>query len=54
MASDPSVAAGILQQTPCGRIASPDEIANAVLWLCSDAAYFMIGSPLVMDGGYMA
>jgi NAD(P)-dependent dehydrogenase (short-subunit alcohol dehydrogenase family) len=54
MASDPSVAAGILQQTPRGRIASPDEVANAVLWLCSDAASFMIGSPLVVDGGYMA
>ena len=54
MDSDPKVAASILQQTPRGRIASPDEIANAVLWLCSDAASFMIGSPLVVDGGYMA
>jgi NAD(P)-dependent dehydrogenase (short-subunit alcohol dehydrogenase family) len=54
MDSDPGDAGGILRQTPRGRIASPDEIANAVLWLCSDAASFMIGSPLVVDGGYMA
>jgi NAD(P)-dependent dehydrogenase (short-subunit alcohol dehydrogenase family) len=37
---------------PIGRIAEAEEIANGVLWLCSDAASFMIGHALVVDGGY--
>ena len=51
---DPKIAKEILRQTPRGRIASPDEIASSVLWLCSDGASYMIGSPLIIDGGYMA
>ena len=47
-------AAEIVRQTPRGKIAAADEIAASVLWLCSSAASFMIGSPLVIDGGYMA
>ena len=50
----PSMASEIIRQTPRGRIGSAEEIANGVLWLCSDAASFMVGSPLVLDGGYMA
>lgn len=37
-----------------GRIAEPEEIAAAVLWLCSDAASFVIGHALVVDGGIVA
>jgi NAD(P)-dependent dehydrogenase (short-subunit alcohol dehydrogenase family) len=37
---------------PIGRIAEPEEIAEAVLWLCSDAASFSVGSCLVLDGGW--
>ncbi len=37
---------------PIGRIAHPDEIANAVLWLASDAASFVVGTTLTVDGGY--
>lgn len=44
----------IIAQTPIGRIATPQEIAGGVLWLCSDASSFMLGSPLVLDGGYMS
>lgn len=36
---------------PMGRLGTPDEIAAAVLWLCSDAASFITGHPLVADGG---
>lgn len=54
MRRDSATAAEIVRQTPRGKIASANEIAEGVLWLCSDAASFMIGSPLVIDGGYMA
>jgi NAD(P)-dependent dehydrogenase (short-subunit alcohol dehydrogenase family) len=39
---------------PVGRMGEPEEIAGGVLWLCSDAASFMTGQPLVIDGGYLA
>ena len=51
---DPAAKAEILRQTPRGRIASADEVASSVLWLCSDGASYMTGSPLIVDGGYMA
>lgn len=37
---------------PIGRIASPEEIAEAALWLCSQEASFVVGHALVVDGGY--
>jgi NAD(P)-dependent dehydrogenase (short-subunit alcohol dehydrogenase family) len=39
---------------PLGRLGQPEEIANGVVWLCSDAASFLIGHCLTIDGGYMA
>jgi NAD(P)-dependent dehydrogenase (short-subunit alcohol dehydrogenase family) len=42
----------MLMNVPIGRLGRPEEIANAVLWLCSPAASFMIGHALVVDGGY--
>jgi NAD(P)-dependent dehydrogenase (short-subunit alcohol dehydrogenase family) len=54
MRRDKSIAAGILKQTPRGRIGDPDEIAAAVLWLCSGGASFAVGTVLAVDGGYMA
>lgn len=37
---------------PIGRLGSPEEIAEAVIWLCSDKSSFAIGLNLLMDGGY--
>jgi NAD(P)-dependent dehydrogenase (short-subunit alcohol dehydrogenase family) len=37
---------------PIGRIGRPEEVAEAVVWLCSDAASFVVGQNLPVDGGY--
>lgn len=37
---------------PIGRIGTPEEVAKAVVWLCSDAASFITGHSLVIDGGF--
>ena len=39
---------------PLGRIAKPEEVANAVVYLCSDGASFITGESLNVDGGYLA
>ena len=44
----------ILRDQPIGRLGRPEEIASAVLWLCSDGASFVIGHALAVDGGYTA
>jgi NAD(P)-dependent dehydrogenase (short-subunit alcohol dehydrogenase family) len=41
----------VIAQEPVGRMGTPEEIAAAVLWLCSDGAAFVVGHALVMDGG---
>jgi NAD(P)-dependent dehydrogenase (short-subunit alcohol dehydrogenase family) len=51
---DQDAAAAMIKQTPRGRIGDPTEVAAAVLWLCSNAASFAIGTVLAIDGGYMA
>jgi len=42
----------MLKDVPIGRLGRPEEIANAVLWLCSSSASFMVGHALAVDGGY--
>jgi NAD(P)-dependent dehydrogenase (short-subunit alcohol dehydrogenase family) len=43
-----------IRNQPIGRLGTPDEIAAAVLWLCSTAASFVVGAALPVDGGYTA
>jgi NAD(P)-dependent dehydrogenase (short-subunit alcohol dehydrogenase family) len=44
----------LLRAVPLGRIAEPEEIAAAVVWLCSPHASYITGSVLVADGGWLA
>jgi NAD(P)-dependent dehydrogenase (short-subunit alcohol dehydrogenase family) len=41
----------VIAQEPVGRMGRPEEIAATVVWLCSDAASFVVGSAIVVDGG---
>ena len=43
--------ARVIAQEPIGRMGRPDEIAKSVVWLCSDAASFVVGHAMVVDGG---
>ena len=53
-AIDPSALAEFLKQQPIGRMGRPEEVAAAVLWLCSDAASMVLGVALPVDGGFVA
>lgn len=50
----PAVHKFILGCHPIGRFGKPVEIAEAVVWMCSDRASFMTGQSLVLDGGFLA
>ena len=39
---------------PVGRMGQPEEVAQAVIWLCSDAASFVTAHPMAVDGGWVA
>jgi len=50
----PELDAELRRLHPIGRIAEPSEIAEAALWLCTERSSFVLGSALVVDGGYVA
>lgn len=52
--ANPQARAMIESMTPMGRMGRAEEIAEAVVWLCSDAASFITGQPLLVDGGVTA
>jgi len=51
---DPARMALMLASEPVGRMGQPEEVAEAVVWLCSDAASFVTGHTMTIDGGYVA
>ncbi|HEY5869836.1 MAG TPA: SDR family oxidoreductase, partial [Candidatus Tectomicrobia bacterium] len=52
--SNPERRARILASEPMGRVGTPEEVAEAVVWLCSDAASFVTGHTMTVDGGDVA
>jgi NAD(P)-dependent dehydrogenase (short-subunit alcohol dehydrogenase family) len=50
----PKIHEQAVRSHPMGRFGTPREIAQAVLWMCSDCASFMTGQSLVLDGGFLA
>jgi gluconate 5-dehydrogenase len=51
---DPTFKANLIARVPLGRVGSPDDLAGAVLFFCSDASSFVTGQVLTIDGGLTA
>jgi NAD(P)-dependent dehydrogenase (short-subunit alcohol dehydrogenase family) len=54
VAAIPGVEEATIERNPMGRIGEPEEVAEAVVWLCSDAASYITGVALSVDGGLAA
>jgi len=54
LSANPAIKASMEQMTPMGRMGQPEEVAGAVVWLCSDQASFVTGHAMVIDGGATA
>jgi len=52
MATQAEAIKELMKDVPIGRLGRAEEIADAVLWLCSPGASFVIGQALAVDGGY--
>lgn len=51
---DPNAEKSLVDHHPIGRLGEPEEIAQAVMWLCSNSASFIVGATLDLDGGYLS
>jgi NAD(P)-dependent dehydrogenase (short-subunit alcohol dehydrogenase family) len=51
---NPPIEQALIESNPSKRIATTDEVASAVTWLCSDEASFVTGHALAIDGGVLA
>ena len=51
---DPELEARFAARQPVGRLGTPEDVAEAVVWLCSDAAAFVTGHGMAVDGGFVA
>jgi len=51
---NPQKEAKLIAQQPFGRMGTPEEVAGTVLWLCSDAASYVTGTAVQVDGGLVA
>jgi NAD(P)-dependent dehydrogenase (short-subunit alcohol dehydrogenase family) len=51
---EPEAEAALLASEPVGRLGRPDEIADAVVWLCSSRSSFVTGQAIAVDGGFVA
>ena len=51
---DPDIVKAFVAAEPIGRMGTPEEIAAAVVWMCSPAAGFMVGHAMAIDGGILA
>jgi NAD(P)-dependent dehydrogenase (short-subunit alcohol dehydrogenase family) len=52
--ADPEIFNHMLQGTPLGRLARPEEMADAIMWLIGDHASYVIGASIAVDGGVTA
>jgi NAD(P)-dependent dehydrogenase (short-subunit alcohol dehydrogenase family) len=50
---NPEAEKGMLLHQPIGRLGKPEEVAQAVVWLCSDKASLVVGAAMPIDGGYL-
>jgi NAD(P)-dependent dehydrogenase (short-subunit alcohol dehydrogenase family) len=53
-AADPGLRPAVEAGHPIGRMGRPEDIADAVVWLVSDASSFVTGAPISVDGGYVS
>jgi len=51
---DSQIMQNLVNLHPIGRLGKPEEVAELVLWLCSDASSFVTGTAMLVDGGYTA
>jgi NAD(P)-dependent dehydrogenase (short-subunit alcohol dehydrogenase family) len=50
----PDIEQRYIRSEPMKRLGQPEEVGEAVAWLCSDRASYVTGLPMPVDGGYMA